>query len=359
MAKKIKNCFIQNITYEKLYKAYLFARRGKRHRKDVIKFGLRYEERLLLMCNKLNSGNYTFGNFNEFYVYEPKLRRILAAPFKDRIVHTWYVKEFIEKIFVPQFISTSYACIKGRGMHKCALDVKRAMYKISKKNSKAYVVKMDVAKFFDSIDRRILFEIIKKKVSDKYFLDFTFKLLESSKKYDKKEGIGIPIGNYSSQMFGNIYLNEVDKYAKEVLKCKYYFRYLDDTCIICKNKEEAEYILSKLIIFYAEKLHLLLNKKTDIFPIKNGVNFCGYKISNKGYMNLRVKGKKKFIKKVKKVKYLLSNGEITVQEAKISLAGNIGYIKYARVDELVKKYLYSYFFKMIYIVYTYIILGKV
>ena len=197
---------------------------------------------------------------------------------------------------------------------------------------------MDVSKFFDNIDRRILFEIIKKKVTDKEFLDFTLRLLDSSSMYDKKQGIGIPIGNYSSQMFGNIYLNEVDKYAKEVLHCKYYYRYLDDTCIICKNKEEAKNILSKLIIFYAEKLHLLLNNKTDIFPIKNGVNFCGYKITNKGYMNLRTKGKKKLIKKVKKVKELLKKGNITVQDAKISLAGNIGYVRYARVDELVDKY---------------------
>ena len=179
-------------------------------------------------------------------MYEPKKRRILAAPFEDRIVHTWYVKEFIEKIFVPQFISASYACIKGKGMHKCALDVKKALYSVSKKNKNEYVVKMDVAKFFDNIDRGILLKIIERKVKDKDFLLFTKKLLNSSSMYDKKENIGLPIGNFSSQMFGNIYLNEVDKYAKEKLKCKYYFRYLDDTCIICKNKEEARYVLFKL-----------------------------------------------------------------------------------------------------------------
>ena len=338
MPKMYKRGFRESITYDNLYKSYIFARRTKRHRKDVILFNLRYEERLDNICDKLKKNTYTFGKFKEFYVYEPKKRRILAAPFEDRIVHTWYVKEFIEKIFVPQFISSSYACIKGKGMHKCALDVKKALYSVSKKNKNEYVVKMDVAKFFDNIDRGILLKIIERKVKDKDFLLFTKKLLNSSSMYDKKENIGLPIGNFSSQMFGNIYLNEVDKYAKEELKCKYYFRYLDDTCIICKNKEEAKNILSKLIIFYAEKLHLLLNNKTDIFPIKNGVNFCGYKITNKGYMNLRTKGKKKLIKKVKKVKELLKKGNITVQDAKISLAGNIGYVRYARVDELVDKY---------------------
>lgn len=341
MPKIYKRGFKEKITYENMYNAYLQARKSKRYKNDVILFSLRYEERLLSMCQKLKRGVYNFGKFKEFYVYDPKLRRILAAPFQDRIVHTWYVKEFIEKIFVPQFISTSYACIKGRGMHKCALDVKKALYNEFRKNKYAYVIKMDVSKFFDNIDRNTLFNIIKRKISDKDFLSFTERLLSSSSMYDKKEGISIPIGNYTSQMFGNIYLNEVDRYAKEVLKCKYYFRYLDDTCIICNNKEEANNILSKLICFYAEKLHLLLNKKTDIFPIKNGVNFCGYKISPYGYMNLRNKGKKRLIKKVKKIRYLLRNSKISINEAKQSLAGNIGYIKYANIDNLVNKYFYN------------------
>ena len=340
MSKKYKRGFFNSINYEKMYKAYLNARKSKRYRRDIILFNLRYEEKISLICKKIKNGKYNFGDFKEFYVYDPKKRRILAAPFEDRIVHTWYVKEFIEKIFVPIFASSSYACIKGKGMHKCALDVKKAMYNVSKKNINAYVVKMDVAKFFDNIDRNILFDIIKRKVSDKEFLNFTKNLLNSSKKYDKKENISIPIGNFSSQMFGNIYLNEVDRYAKEVLKCKYYFRYMDDTCIICKNKEEAKYVLFKLTVFYAEKLHLLLNNKTDIFPLKNGVNFCGYKITNKGYMNLRNKGKKRFIKKVKRLRKLIKEGKITVNNAKISIAGNIGYIKIANVDKLINKYLY-------------------
>ena len=340
MPKMYKRGFKESITYDKLYKAYIFARRTKRHRKDVILFNLRYEERLENICNKLKIGTYTFGNFKEFYVYEPKKRRILAAPFEDRIVHTWYVKEFIEKIFVPQFISTSYACIKKKGMHKCALDVKRALYNVSKKNKDAYVVKMDVAKFFDNIDRKILLSIIERKVKDKDFLEFTKKLLDSSSKYDKKENIGLPIGNFSSQMFGNIYLNEVDRYAKEKLKCKYYYRYLDDTCIICKNKDEARDVLFKLTVFYAEKLHLLLNNKTEIFPVKNGVNFCGYKISNKGYMNLRNKGKKKLIKKLKYLRYNLKNGSITVEETKRKLAGHAGYIGIANIERIVDKYFY-------------------
>lgn len=340
MPKKYKRGFDQKITYDNMFKAYLNARKSKRYKKDVIKFNLRYEERLLLICKKLKEGKYKFGKFKEFYVYDPKKRRILAAPFEDRIVHTWYVREFIEKIFVPQFISTSYACIKNKGMHRCALDVKKALYNVSKKNKNAYVIKMDVAKFFDNINREVLIDIIKRKVSDKKFINFTKSLLNSSKEYDKKENVSIPIGNFSSQMFGNIYLNEVDKYAKEKLKCKYYFRYMDDTCIICKNKEEARDVLFKLKCFYAEKLKLVLNNKTDIFPIKNGINFCGYKISSKGYMNIKSKGKRRFIKKVKKLRESLRKGKITINDVKRKIAGHIGYINIANKDKLVQKYLY-------------------
>lgn len=336
-----KRGFLEKVTYQNMYNAYLCARKSKRYKKDVVLFSLRYEERLNSICQKLKKNRYSFGEFKEFYIYDPKLRRVLAAPFQDRIVHMWYVKEFIEKIFVPTFISTSYACIKKRGMHKCVLDVKKALLYVSGINKSAYIIKMDVAKFFDSIDRSILLDIIKRKVSDRDFLIFTKSLMTSSAKYDKKEGISIPIGNFSSQMFGNIYLNEVDRYAKEELRCKYYFRYMDDTCIICKNKKEAQEILFKLTCFYAEKLNLILNRKTDIFPIKNGINFCGYKISNKGYMNLRNKGKKRLIKKLKKIRGELKEGKITVNEARKSLAGNIGYIKMANVDKLVSKYFYN------------------
>ena len=140
MPKKYKRVFFDSITYEKMYKAYLNARKSKRYRRDVILFNLRYEEKISLICKKIKNGKYNFGDFKEFYVYDPKKRRILAAPFEDKIVHTWYVKEFIEKIFVPTFASSSYACIKGKGMHKCALDVKKAMYNVSKKNKKSYTI---------------------------------------------------------------------------------------------------------------------------------------------------------------------------------------------------------------------------
>ena len=116
------------------------------------------------------------------------------------------------------------------------------------------------------------------------------------------EGIkNLPIGNYTSQMFANIYLNELDQYIKHKLCCKYYYRYMDDGIILIKTKEQAKEILENIKIFLKQNLELELNKKTQIFKSKQGVNFCGYKI-NEYRLKIRDKGKRKLKKKVKELK---------------------------------------------------------
>ena len=135
---------------------------------------------------------------------------------------------------------------------------------------------MDITKYFQNIDKRILWKILKKKIKDKKLLWLTREILLST------EGmVGLPLGNYTSQMFANIYLNELDQYAKHKLKCKYYYRYMDDIVIMCESKEIAKDYLSKISKFLDEKLHLTLNSKTRIFKDIQGVNFCGYKINEK------------------------------------------------------------------------------
>ena len=192
MPKKYKMGFINSVTYEKMYKAYLNARKAKRYRRDVILFNLRYEERLSIICKKIKSGKYEFGKFKEFYVYDPKKRRILAAPFEDRVVHTWYVKEFIEKIFVPSFIPTSYACIKGKGMHRAALAVQQGMIKCKKEYGEYYILKMDIAKYFSSINKEKLYQIIQRKIKDKDVLWILKEII-----YSKREEQGIPIRKFN------------------------------------------------------------------------------------------------------------------------------------------------------------------
>ena len=140
-------------------------------------------------------------------------------------------------------------------------------------------------------------------------------------------------------MFANIYMNEQDQFAKNKLHIKYYARYLDDTVIIVKTKNEAIYALKEITRFLSEKLELSLNSKTQIFKGKQGVNFCGYKI-NEYRIKLRDKGKRKLKKKNKKLKNKIYLKQITSKEAKKYLAGHLGYIKYANVNNLINSIFY-------------------
>lgn len=230
-----------------------------------------------------------------------------------------------------KFISTSYACLKEKGMHKACLDVQQSMKHCKNIWEEYYILKMDIKKYFENINKDILYRIIEKKIKDKKILWISKEII-----YSNEGETGLPIGNYTSQMYANIYLNELDQYVKTELKCKYYFRYMDDGITLLKNKEEAKEILEKIRRFLKEKLELELNQKTQIFKSKQGVNFCGYKI-NEYRLKIRDKGKRKLKKKVKKLKEKVKEGEITSKEAKLYIAGHLGYMKIANVRNLKEK----------------------
>lgn len=271
------------------------------------------------------------GGYTEFYVTEPKLRKIEKSRYIDRIVHTWLVENFLINNFVTQFIPTSFACLKGKGMHKAAFCVQNYMRKAKNKWGNYYILKTDVAQYFNSIDKQILISILQRKIKDKKLIWLINEIL-----YAQKREKGIEIGNYTSQIFANIYLNEVDQYIKHELKVKYYVRYLDDSILIVETKEEAKKFLELIKVFLKEKLKLELNNKTQIFKGKQGVNFCGYKI-NEYRLKIRDIGKRKLKKKVKTLQSKVKNGEISSKEARKYLAGHFGYIKWANTYNLTNK----------------------
>jgi len=331
MAKTLRNEYDKYLTYENLMKAHFQSRKGKGYRKEIILFNLKQEEYIMWLYKKLKEQTYKHGGYTEFYITEPKLRRIEKSKYIDRIVHRWYVNSFMEKYFVPQFINNSYACLKGRGMHKASLDLQKAMKHCSRIWENYYILKMDVKKYFENINKNILYKILERKIKDEKVIWLTKEII-----YSNKGETGLPIGNYTSQLFANVYLNEMDQYIKHKLKCKYYFRYMDDGVILIKTKEKAKELLEKIKIFLKNNLGLELNSKTQIFKNKQGVNFCGYKI-NEYRLKIRDKGKRKLKKKIKELKYKIIEGEITSKEAKKYLAGHMGYIKIANTYNLEKK----------------------
>lgn len=331
MPKTIRNEYDKKLTYENLMRAHNLSKKGKGYRKEVILFNLKQEEYIMWLFNNLKNGTYKHGQYTAFYITEPKLRKIEKSRYIDRIVHRWVVDNFLIPHFVPTFVPTTYACLKNRGMHNACLDLQKAMLHCKRKWNNYYILKMDIKKFFENIDKNILYSILQRKIKDTKLLWLIKEIL-----YSNKGTKNLPIGNYTSQMFANIYMNELDQYVKHKLHCKYYFRYMDDAIILVKNKKEAIERLNSISIFLRKKLKLELNNKTQIFKNKQGVNFCGYKI-NEYRLKIRDKGKRKLKKKVKELKYNIKIGNLSSKEAKKYLAGHMGYLKIANVSNLKNK----------------------
>ena len=336
MPKTIRNKFYKCLTFEKLMEAHKNSRKGKGTRKEIILFNLKQEEYIKYLLEQLQAKEYKHGGYTTFYVTEPKVRRIEKSIYLDRIVHRWLVDNILSPAFTPTFINTSFACIKNRGMHKACLKVQQDMKHCKRIWNEYYILKMDVAKYFDNINKEILFNIIKRKIKDEEVL-WLIKSILYAQKRDKK----LEIGNYTSQMFANIYLNEVDQFVKHKLHIKKYYRYMDDALLLVKTKKEAKEALYAIRSFLKNNLELELNAKTQIFKNKQGVNFCGYKI-NEYRLKIRDKGKRKLKKKIKSLKEKIKKGELSSKEAKRYIAGHLGYIKIANTNNLEEKLFYKY-----------------
>lgn len=290
MPKTIKKTFNKKLTFIKLIDAHNRAKIGKVNKKEIMLFEQDLETNIINILFELKSNTYKLGKYRSFIIYEPKERLIKSLPYKDRIVHQWYVYEFIKPYILPRLITDTFACIDKRGTHLCVKKTQEYMKKMSIKYNKYYILKCDVKKYFYNINKDILFNIMKKYIRDKKLLNLTKILI-----YDSEDPKGIPIGNYTSQYYANIYLNELDHYVKEELKIKYYLRYMDDFVIMLPTKEECKNILRNIKIFLLNTLKLELNNKSRYYPNKFGINFCGY-IIHENYILLRDRSKKKIKK---------------------------------------------------------------
>ena len=331
MPKSVNNIFYNKLKFSKMLDAYERASKNKHKCKEVIMYELDLANNLIVTLKQLYSGTYKVGLYRQFRIYEPKERIIQSLPFRDRIVQQWYVEEFIKPIFVPKFIQDTYACLEERGVHSSVKKLNKYMYEYSKKNEDFYILKCDISKFFYSINKEILYGIIKRYVRDKAFLKLTKQLI-----YHDNKKVGIPIGNYTSQYFANIYLNVLDHFVKEELKIEYYVRYMDDFVLLLEDKEGCKKTLEILKKFLEERLELKLNKKTNYFRGSQGVNFCGYKIY-KTHIMLKKENKKKIKNKIKKWNKLYYNKKLDLKNTTIKLNSWIGHAQNADTFFLVNK----------------------
>ena len=332
MSKTIKNSFYNKLTYENLLKAHQRASIGKNNRLELLKFNVDLETNLYSILKSLKNGTYKLGKYRIFTIYEPKERIIKCLPYKDRIVQQWYIYEFIKPYIMNKFISTTCACIDGRGTHYAVRLTQQYMRAMKRKYHNYYVLKLDIKKYFYSIDKDILYNIMCEYISDKRLLELTNKFI-----YDNDEKLSIPIGNYTSQYFANIYLDKLDKYIKEKLKIKYYIRYMDDFVILLPTKEECIYMKRKISEYLREKLHLELNDKSRYYPNKMGVNFCGYRIYET-HILLRNRSKKKIKEKIREWNNLYIINRLNVSKMRLSLGSWLGHAKHANTYNMINNY---------------------
>ena len=339
MPKRINNIFKEQISFTKLLEAHQKTKKGKRFKKQVIEFEMDLETNLLQIGRELLDGTYEFSKYFEFTIYEPKERKIKTLSYRDRVVQTWYVENFLKPYFLPQFIDDTYACIEGKGTHKAVEKMQDYLRRANRKYTEVWVLKCDISKFFFNINREILFELIKRKIKDKNFLEFTKKIIF----YDE-EKVGIPIGNYTSQFFANIYMNELDKYIKETLKIEYMVIYMDDFVLLLKSKKQAKETLNKIETFLTEKLELKLNSKTAYFKESQGINFCGFRIW-KTHRLLREQSKKKMKRKLKNFQKLYQKGKIELPYITACINSWKGHSKHCNSYHLVNKMLNEFVLK--------------
>jgi retron-type reverse transcriptase len=274
MSKSYKNIYPDIINIENVYYALHKTRLGKeKYKLPAIHFVNNETVNLNYLVYELSNQTYEVGEYTKFKVYEPKEREIYAPRFRDKIVQHM-IHNVIKEIYFPCFIYDSYACIENKGTHACNDRIGHFLRKSKwEYGESAYIVKLDIKKFFYNIDRDVLKQLLRKKITDRSALKLLDVVIDSS-----PGEIGLPLGNLTSQIFANIYLNEFDQYMKRNMKLKYYVRYADDVVIIVSSKKEAKGVLEKSEQFLHNKLKLRLNEdKSKIFPIKQGVNAIGFK----------------------------------------------------------------------------------
>lgn len=265
-SKRVGNLFEKAFTMENIYAAFLDARKGKRAKRATLKFEVNLGAELQALFGELNSGTYKPRTYIQFYVYEPKKRLINAPAFRDLVVqHAIY--RTIYQLFDASFVDTSYACRKGGGTHKASVYTQKEMRKY---DGDLYFVKLDIRKFFYSIDRDILRKMFEKKIKDTRFVDLMCEFANMNTE------IGIPIGNLLSQLYALIYLNPLDHFIKRELKIKSYVRYVDDFVLIGLNLKEAKQAQADCEKFVQDNLNLELSH-WHIQKIKKGINFVGYR----------------------------------------------------------------------------------
>lgn len=331
--KTFSNLFEEMTSAERLFDAWFEFRKGKTKRKDVQEFGRFAERNIFRLHRDLISGKYRHGEYTSFFIHDPKLRHIRKACVRDRLVHqTLYTT--LRQIYEPKFIDTVYSSRLGKGTHRAVEALRRLTWKVSRNFTReCWSLKCDVKRFYDSVDHEILFSLIKKTIKD----DRVFSLLKNvigSFHVEEAEGKGAPIGNLTSQIFTNIYLNELDQFVKHSLKVKHYLRFADDMLFLSDKKSELQALIPEIEKFLGEHLKLRLHPdKIILKPLHQGIDFLGY-VTFPHHRVMRATTKRRMFRKLGVRHDEFYQEKVTGEGLNQSLQSYLGILSHADTHEL-------------------------
>jgi retron-type reverse transcriptase len=285
--KRHGNLYEKICSVENLNLADSIARKGKTKQPGIIEHDRNQKQNIQLLHQALMNKTYVTSEYTTFHIYEPKERLIFRLPYyPDRIVHH-AVMNVLEPVFVASFTANTYSCIKKRGIHAAARDLRKALEDIP---GTTYCMKLDIRKFYPSVDRDILKMLLRRKIKDNDLLWLLDGIIDSAD--------GLPIGNYLSQYLANFYLTYFDHWLKEDLRVKYYFRYADDLVILANNKQYLHALLAEIRSYLDQKLRLSIKSNYQVFPVDaRGIDFVGY-VFRHTHVKLRKSIKKNFARKL-------------------------------------------------------------
>ncbi len=294
--KRLGNVMPEIAAIDNLMLAFCKARRGKLHRQEVIDYSLNLVENLLNLRDKLLNGTLQVGNYHYFEIYDPKKRKICAASFEERIVHHAIINVCKDR-FERNLIYETYATREGKGVYAAINRARVAVHKYP------YVAKLDVRKYFDSINHNVLKAKLLRIFKDKKLLCLLNSIIDS---YQTAPSTGIPIGNLTSQYFANFYLSSLDHLVKEKFKVPIYVRYMDDILLAADSREELKKIVLDIKNLLKTELFLEL-KSAQICNVNCGVSFLGYTLFP-NFILLNRRSKLRLIKKWRYYSSLLMGG---------------------------------------------------
>ncbi|MBI2039242.1 MAG: hypothetical protein HYT22_03120 [Candidatus Niyogibacteria bacterium] len=296
MKIQLFHIFEDIIEIENLLEAWKEFVRGKRAKADVLAFSLQLMDNLSELNGDLSNHIYHHGPYQAFSVHDPKPRSIHKAFVRDRLLHH-AVHRILYPFFDRTFVADSYSCRVGKGTHKAIKRFREFGNKVGKNNTRTcWVLKCDIKKFFASVDQKILYAILAKYISDENILALLQEIIESF--YNIVPSRGLPLGNLTSQLFANVYMNEFDQFAKHKLKTNYYIRYADDFVIFSANRDWLRGLIPQIGEFLSNQLKLELHPdKLFIKTLASGVDFLGW-VHFPDHRVLRTTTKKRMMKRI-------------------------------------------------------------